>query len=147
MDTDAAGIAHFSAFLFSMESVEHEWLRADGAERHAGGQRCRRAMRPGARISSLRVSVGCDFSSPARFEDVLDVRMRVARLGTKSVTYEFEFTHDGRSVAKGRTVAVCCRILPGNEPEGIPIPEALAERLRTLPWLTTGKEPQIFADF
>ena len=26
-DTDAAGIVHFSAFFFYMESVEHEFLR------------------------------------------------------------------------------------------------------------------------
>src|SRR3984893_8862096 len=29
-DTDAAGIAHFSAFFFYMESVEHEFLRSLG---------------------------------------------------------------------------------------------------------------------
>ena len=135
-DTDAAGIAHFSAFLFYMESVEHEWLRQmglsvmpAGSVMAGGGNATGEVASP---ISWPRVSVGCDFSSPARFEDVLDVRMRVARLGTKSVTYEFEFSCGGRPVAKGRTVAVCCRISPGNEPQGIPIPEALAEKLRTL---------------
>jgi acyl-CoA thioester hydrolase len=129
-DTDAAGIAHFSAFLFYMESVEHEWLRQQGLSVMPGGSVS--AGEVASPISWPRVSVGCDFSSSVRFEDVLDVRMRVARLGTKSVTYEFEFTCGGRPVAKGRTVAVCCRISAGNEPQGIPIPEPLAEKLRSL---------------
>ena len=32
-DTDAAGIVHFSAFFFYMESVEHEFLRSARPER------------------------------------------------------------------------------------------------------------------
>ena len=31
-DTDAAGIVHFSAFFFWMESAEHELLRAAGVD-------------------------------------------------------------------------------------------------------------------
>ncbi len=36
-DTDAAGIVHFSAFFFYMESVEHEFLRQLGLSVHATG--------------------------------------------------------------------------------------------------------------
>ncbi|HEX3999104.1 MAG TPA: thioesterase family protein [Pirellulales bacterium] len=120
-DTDAAGIAHFSAFLFYMESVEHELLRHLGLSVLWSD--------PDGPISWPRVSVSCDYAGAARFEEVLDVKLRVARLGEKSVTYDFEFTCAGRPIANGRTVSVCCRLLPG-APQSLRIPEPIAERLR-----------------
>jgi acyl-CoA thioester hydrolase len=121
-DTDAAGIAHFSAFFFYMESVEHEFLRQLGlsvlSEDETGP------------VSWPRVSASCDFQSAVRFEDVLDISLRIARLGTKSVTYEFEFSSTGRQVATGKTVAVCCRFLAAGPPESIPIPAGIARKLR-----------------
>jgi len=121
-DTDAAGIAHFSAFLFYMESVEHELLRDLGLSVLWADE--------SGPISWPRVSVSCDYSGSARFEEVLDITLRVARLGTKSVTYEFDFTCGNRPIARGRTVAVCCRIPQGASPESIPIPGPIAAKLR-----------------
>ena len=121
-DTDAAGIAHFSAFLFYMESVEHELLRDLGLSVLWADE-----LGP---VSWPRVSVSCDYSGSARFEEVLDVTLRVARLGTKSVSYEFDFTCAGRAIAKGRIVAVCCRMPHGAPPESVPIPEPIAVKLR-----------------
>jgi acyl-CoA thioester hydrolase len=121
-DTDAAGIAHFSAFFFYMESVEHEFLRSLGlsvlGEDEMGS------------ISWPRVSASCDYRSAVRFEDVLDISLRVVRLGEKSVTYEFEFACAGRNVAIGKMIAVCCRFPAGVPPESIPIPAAIAAKLR-----------------
>jgi 4-hydroxybenzoyl-CoA thioesterase/acyl-CoA thioester hydrolase len=121
-DTDAAGIAHFSAFFFYMESVEHELLRHLGLSVLWADD--------SGPISWPRVSVSCDYSGAARFEEVLDVTLRVARLGAKSVTYEFEFACDGRRIATGRTVAVCCRVPHGAAPQSITIPEPIAAKLR-----------------
>jgi acyl-CoA thioester hydrolase len=121
-DTDAAGIAHFSAFLFYMESAEHELLRYLGLSVLWADE--------SSPVSWPRVSVSCDYSGAVRFEEVLDVTLRVARLGAKSVTYEFDFTCGGRAIAKGRTVAVCCRIPTGAAPESVPIPDAIAVKLR-----------------
>jgi acyl-CoA thioester hydrolase len=121
-DTDAAGIVHFSAFFFYMESVEHEFLRKLGLSVHATAGT--------APVSWPRVSASCDFKSAVRFEDELDVSLRVARLGEKSVTYEFDFTCGGRQVATGKTVAACCRFTPGAGPKSVPIPADIAAKLR-----------------
>jgi acyl-CoA thioester hydrolase len=121
-DTDAAGIVHFSAFFFYMESVEHEFLRQLGLSVHATDG--------AAPVSWPRVSASCDFKSAVRFENELDVSLRVARLGEKSVTYEFEFSCGGRPVATGRTVAVCCRFTSGGAPTSVPIPADIAAQLR-----------------
>jgi 4-hydroxybenzoyl-CoA thioesterase/acyl-CoA thioester hydrolase len=122
-DTDAAGIVHFSAFFFYMESVEHEFLRSLGLSVIGAGQ--------SDPVSWPRVSASCDFLSAVRFEDVLDVSLRIARLGDKSVSYEFDFSSAGRPVAKGETVAVCCHFPAGGVPESVPIPAAITSKLRT----------------
>jgi 4-hydroxybenzoyl-CoA thioesterase/acyl-CoA thioester hydrolase len=123
-DTDAAGIVHFSAFFFWMESVEHEFLRSVGLhvlERQPDG----------VEFSWPRVSVSCDYSSTARFGDVLDVAVSVAAVGRSSVTYEFSFECDGRLLAEGRVVAVRCRLQPGGGLGSVAIPPDVAARLTT----------------
>src|SRR5881275_775439 len=87
-DTDAAGIMHFAAFFRMMEQAEHELLRSVGlsvVEHDVEGT-----------ISWPRVSAKCDFAAAARFEDVLEIEVRVARLGERSVTYSHRFLHQGQ---------------------------------------------------
>ncbi len=125
-DTDAAGIVHFSAFFFWMESVEHEFLRAVGLhvlERQPDG----------VEHSWPRVSVGCDYASTARFGDVLDIALSVTAVGRSSVTYEFVFECDGRLVAEGRVVAVRCRLQPGGGLESVAIPADVVARITGRP--------------
>ena len=122
-DTDAAGIAHFSAFFLFMEQAEHELLRSLGLSvmtRDAEGK-----------ISWPRVSVKCDFTSAVKFEDMVSVEIRIVRLGEKSVTYGFHFSCAGRPIATGETSAVCCRIVPDQPPRSIPIPANMALALQT----------------
>jgi acyl-CoA thioesterase FadM len=61
---------------------------------------------------------------------VLDIDVTVQRVGTKSVTYAFQFTQQGRDVATGHMTSVCCRVPHGEDPISIAIPDAVAERLR-----------------
>src|SRR4051794_23128135 len=101
-DTDAAGIMHFAAFFRMMEQAEHELLRSVGLSV---------VMRDSAgTISWPRVSAKCDFIAAARFEDVLEIEVRIARLGKRSVTYSHRFLHHSAELASGEVTAVCCRI-------------------------------------
>ena len=123
-DTDAAGIAHFSALFCYMEQAEHAMLRSLGTSVMA-------PMDDGGHLTWPRVRAECDFIGPIRFEDELEIRVQVVRLGQKSVTYRFDFySASGKLVARGSIVAVCCRIhpeVPGLE--SIPIPEAVRKLL------------------
>jgi 4-hydroxybenzoyl-CoA thioesterase/acyl-CoA thioester hydrolase len=121
-DTDAAGIAHFTAFLAYAEEAEHELLRSVGLSVLMHDEQ--------GPITWPRVSVRADFQGAVRFEDELRIDVTVARLGTKSVTYQFQFVHDERLVATAETTAVCCRLPAGGPPRSIAIPESIAERLR-----------------
>lgn len=120
--TDAAGIAHFSAFFGYMEEAEHEMLRARGLSVLVRDEQ--------GPVSWPRVSARCDYSGAVRFEDVLDVEVRLKRLGTTSVTYAFRFSHEGRAVASGEMTSVCCRIEPEHPPKAIPIPAGVVARLK-----------------
>jgi 4-hydroxybenzoyl-CoA thioesterase/acyl-CoA thioester hydrolase len=119
-DTDMGGIVHFARFFVFMESAEHELLAAAGTSVHF--------EHDGKRLGWPRRSAACDFRSPARLGDVLDIHVRVVRKGTSSMTYAFTFTCGERLVAKGELSSVCC-ILGDGRPRPVPIPAFLAERL------------------
>src|SRR6516164_6390984 len=86
-DTDMAGIVHFANFFRFMEAAEVEFLRSRGLSVALVWE--------GQQIGFPRVSASCDYLRPARFEDVLDVVVRLHKLGRKSVTYAFEFSKAG----------------------------------------------------
>lgn len=123
-DTDMAGIMHFSAFFRFMEAAEHQLIRNLGFSVYTtvGGDV----------VSFPRVSASCDFHSPAKCEDVLEIDVTVERVGTKSVTYKFAFSQHGRDVATGSMTSVCCRVPHGELPVSIAIPEEIAAKLRAM---------------
>ena len=121
-DTDAAGIVHFSAFFFWMESAKHELLRAAGL--HVFDP-----LPDGGTASWPRVSAACDYKSTARFGDEVEIRVWVADLGRSSVTFAFLFEHAGKVVAEGKIVAVRCLMHPGRKPEPVAIPEEIVRTL------------------
>lgn len=121
VDTDMAGIVHFSNFFRFMEAAEQEFLRSLGLgvslvwENQA--------------IGFPRVSASCDYCKPARFEDVLDVAVAVLNVGRKSVTYSFDFSNQNEPIARGQISTVCCRVIAEHQLESIEIPPSLRERL------------------
>jgi 4-hydroxybenzoyl-CoA thioesterase/acyl-CoA thioester hydrolase len=121
-DTDAAGIMHFSVFFTAMEAAEHEFLRSLGM-----GVMFRQGDEE---LGFPRVSAKCDYQSPLRFGEDYQIEVRVARIGTKSVTHEFLFTCEGRQIATGQMTAVCCRFSPGVPPQSIAIPDWALQKLR-----------------
>lgn len=125
VDTDMSGIAHFSRFFVFMENAEHELLNALGTSVFL--------QHEGKTIVWPRVAASCEYLSPARFEDVLDIHLKVARKGTKSLTYACEITRDGTPIARGQTTAVCCVLDRSGKVESIPIPSFIADRIEEAP--------------
>ena len=121
-DTDMAGIMHFASFYRYMESAEHELLRSLGLSVYTEVA--------GVPLTFPRVSASCDFHSPARCEDVLEIKVTVERIGTKSISYGFAFSDEGRAVATGKMTCVCCRVPHGGEPVSVPIPDEVKAKLR-----------------
>ncbi len=122
-DTDMAGIMHFASFYRYMASAEHEFLRSLGISLCSSSEHA---------LTLPRVSASCDFKSPARCEQILDIAVSIARLGKKSLTFHFDFTHEGREVASGQMTSVCCHANPNEPLKAVPIPAELAEKLQPL---------------
>ena len=122
-DTDMAGIMHFASFFVYMESAEHELLRSLGLSVHSRLE--------DEHISFPRVSAACNYVSPARCEEVLDIAVSISRIGTKSITYEFRFTREGAEIATGSMTAVCCSVGAGRPLVSRAIPADMVAKLKT----------------
>lgn len=129
-DTDLAGIVHFARFFVFMETAEHEFLRAAGApEVHFEHQ--------GRDLGWPRLAASCEYRSPARLGDVLDIRVRVKRKGWRAMTYAVEFKVGDRRVAEGEISSICCDLGKDRGKDArlkpVPIPPFLAENIEEAP--------------
>jgi acyl-CoA thioester hydrolase len=120
-ETDMAGIVHFANYFRWMEEVEHAFFRSVGLSVSM--------QHEGMHVGWPRVSTGCEFFGPAKFEDDLELRLRVVKVGDKSFSYEVDFLVGGRKVALGKTTSVCCELRPDGTMKSISIPRSLRERL------------------
>jgi YbgC/YbaW family acyl-CoA thioester hydrolase len=121
VDTDTAGIVHFSNFFRFMESAEVEFLRSRGLSVRLEWE--------GQRLGFPRVAASCDYISPAHFEDFLDVAVSIERLGGKSVTYGFEFTRGDDVIARGKVTSACCLVDADKRLRSVEIPASYRQRL------------------
>jgi YbgC/YbaW family acyl-CoA thioester hydrolase len=121
-DTDMAGIMHFANFFRFMESAEIDLLHSIGLSVH---------WRDGSvKWGFPRVSTSCDFTKPARFEDVLTIAVTIEKLGAKSVSYRFDFTNQrGEAIAVGRITTVFCRSDGPEHLESVEMPAAIRDKL------------------
>ena len=124
-DTDMAGIVHFARFFIFMETAEHQFLESLGTSVAI--------KEDGDRIGWPRVAASCDYLAPARFGDVLDLHVKVARKGRTSITWEHEISRDGTPICRGRITSVCCRFGPDGAAQPIPLPRVVAEQLEEAP--------------
>jgi acyl-CoA thioester hydrolase len=119
-ETDQAGVVHFSNYFRWMEEVEHAFFRSLGLSVSMDHE--------GIEIGWPRVSASCEYLAPARFEDEVELRLWVTKIGQSSFNYEVEFLCHEKRIARGRISSVCCRLGPGGM-ESMPIPGDLRARL------------------
>ena len=127
-DTDFAGVLHFSNYFRFMEEIECAFWRSLGPGIIS--------TQDGAQVSWPRVAVSCEYSEPARFEDEIELVLRIKNIGDRSASYEVEFLRDGRRIARGTSKGACCSMADGVF-QSIPIPATLRTVLENA--LTSGK--------
>ena len=121
-DTDMAGIMHFSNFFRFMEAAETDFLRARGLSVSW--------RRDGVKWGFPRVSAACDYKTPVRFEDVLTIAVAVVKVGSKSVSFRYDFSNQhGAPIAVGRITAVFCRSDGPDHIESVEIPADIRAKL------------------
>jgi len=127
-DTDMAGIVHFANFFRYMEETEHAFLRSLGLSVH---------MREGERTVGLpRVSAECQFTRPLRYQDEVEVHLRVREKKEKSLTYDFVFRKLGEAaeVARGAITVVSVAMDPETGGmKAVPLPASFNDRIEAAP--------------
>ncbi len=108
VDTDAGGRIHFTA-AFRWAEIAEVGLRRKLGLVHGWGNYPRRR-------------VEAEFLKVLVFEDEIEVRIRVERLGETSITWAFEITRDGDVCVRGTLVVVHV------DDEGRPSPLSSNER-------------------
>lgn len=123
-ETDMAGIVHFANFFRMMEATEHAFFRSLGFSIHHTNE--------GTTIGWPRVSATCDYTSPLKFEEEVEIHLLVVEVRSRSVRYQFIFrkVDDGREVARGAMAAVCATVdKTTGKLVAVPIPDALREKI------------------
>lgn len=123
-ETDMAGIVHFANFYRWMEEAEHDYFRSLGL-------RIMEKQDDGTYIGWPRVSASCHFESPARYEDWVEIRIAVERVGFKSLNFEVEFWRDQTRLAHGRLKTACCICRPDSTLEAIEIPARYRQQIES----------------
>ncbi len=124
-DTDLARIVHFARFFIFMETAEDEFLHQFDASFTMEDE--------GRTIGWPKVSVSCDYRSPARYGDTLDIHLTVQKMSRRTITYEFVFSLGDTEIARGRTTSACVVMNPDGTFSGGLIPAALAARIEPAP--------------
>ncbi|MFT5127084.1 MAG: acyl-CoA thioester hydrolase [Rhodothermales bacterium] len=124
VETDLAGIVHFSNFFRYMEQAEHAFIRSLGHSIH---------MQEGEQVIGWpRVHASADYRRPLRVEQEFEVQLLIKEIRTKSLRYAFRFRLKGNSdvLATGEIVSVCATY---NEHEkrmkAVPIPEGIRSQI------------------
>jgi acyl-CoA thioester hydrolase len=116
-DTDAQGVVYYGRYMpyFDLARVEYhrhlDMLRTEPSDR----QFVMRAMT-------------VEYHAPARFDDPIEVDVRIKRIGTSSVTYEFAAYLDGATLAVTATQTVVLVDLAERKP--CPVPDWWREKIR-----------------
>ncbi|HUE88819.1 MAG TPA: acyl-CoA thioesterase [Vicinamibacterales bacterium] len=122
-ETDASGIVHFSSFFVYAEEAEHAMWRAAGL-----------SVEPLATaIGWPRVSAAFDFFKPLRFEDEIEVRIRLVERTAKTFRYQSVIMLDGEVAAMGSSTSICARKAPNEPLAAMDIPHAIADCFEVLP--------------
>lgn len=122
MDTDMAGIVHFTSYFRYMETAEHELFRHLGLPAATAGD--------DSRSGWPRVSCSFDFKDTLRFPDKFEVHLGVTKIDKQSVTYEAEIIRDQAILARGCSTSVYCNIDTTGRMHVIDIPKEIAQKLR-----------------
>lgn len=87
-DTDASGWMHFPSIFHYVEEAEHAFLRSRGIlvyDRAQGGW--------------PRVKVSCEYKRPFLAGDRFEILLGISRLGSSSITWDFEVLNAGGEIA------------------------------------------------
>jgi acyl-CoA thioester hydrolase len=120
-DTDAQGVVYYGRYMPYFDLARTEF------HRHLG-----RVTLDNVDFAMRAVSV--DYVAGARFDDLLEIFVRVERIGTTSITYDhaaYRIDDDGGAdtlMATAKATLVCIAL---DERKKVPVPQAFREKVES----------------
>ena len=116
-DTDAQGVVYYGRYLpyFDLARVEYH--------RHLGRPHL-------GNVDFAMRAITVEYVAPARFDDLLEVFVRVDRIGTTSITYDhavYRLNDDGDELMASAKATLVCIAL--DERRAVPVPDAFREQV------------------
>jgi acyl-CoA thioester hydrolase len=116
-DTDAQGVVYYGRYMPYFDLARTEY------HRHLG--------RPfGGDLDFAMRAVSVDYVAGARFDDLLEIFVRVERIGTTSITYDhaaYRLDDGGDTLmATAQATVVCINL---QERRAVPVPDSFRERI------------------
>jgi acyl-CoA thioester hydrolase len=114
-DTDAQGVVYYGRYMPYFDLARTEYHRHLGRV-HLGD------------VDFAMRAVTVDYVAGARFDDLLEVFVRVERVGTTSITYDHAAyrTEDDVLMATAKATLVCIAL---DERRAVPVPRAFREQI------------------
>jgi acyl-CoA thioester hydrolase len=99
-DTDAMGVVYYANYLAYFEAARVEYIREIGCSY--------RAMEESGVVAAV-TEAHCKYLSPARFDDLLTIYIRIERMRKASMTFTYEVwrEEDQQVIAEGSTSHAC----------------------------------------
>ena len=118
-DTDAQGVVYYGRYMPYFDLARNEY------HRHLGRVQL-------GNVDFAMRALAVEYMAPARFDDLLEIFVRVERIGTTSITYDhaaYRIDDDGRGGADtlmvtAKTTAVCISL---DERRAVAVPEPIRE--------------------
>lgn len=120
VDTDTAGVMHFSNFFRYFEACEEEFYRSLSLPLTE--------VRDRFGVLLPRVEAHCQYKAACRFDELIDVTLIVREVQEKTIIYDFQIMRqsDGKLAAEG---FVKC-IAVNSEWKTVPLPVEVARTVR-----------------
>lgn len=114
-DTDAQGVVYYGRYMPYFDLARTEFHRHLGRV-HLGG------------VDFAMRAVTVEYLAGARFDDLLEVFVRVERIGTTSITYDHAVhrVEDDALMATAKATLVCIAL---DERKAVPVPDAFRRQI------------------
>ena len=119
-DTDVAGVMHYTNYLRYFEACEEEFYKSISSSF--------KVIQRKYGILLPRVEVHCAYKAVCRFDDLVDVTMRVRDVAEKTITWDFRAMrqHDRKLAAEGYIKCIAVN----SEWKAVNLPPELAKAVR-----------------
>ena len=114
-DTDAQGVVYYGRYMPYFDLARTEFHRHLGRV-HLGD------------VDFAMRAMSVEYVAGARFDDLLEIFVRVERIGTTSITYDHAVhrVEDDTLMATAKATLVCISL---EQRRAVPVPDAVRERL------------------